>query len=86
MEHQAPSTAIAQNIWWLSALVVLLVVPGYFLVIGRDTEPFDRAWFLDVAERARYGVVLRRMLVWFSSTGAVGLLWSVLFDRLFGGS
>ena len=74
-----------QNVLWLLALAVLLFVPGYFLVLGRDTEPFGRTWFLNSDERARYGVVLRRMLVWLLSAGVVGLLWSSVLGWFSGG-
>lgn len=75
-----------QNVLWVLALALLLFVPGYFLVLGSDTEPFERTWFLDSSERARYGVVFRRMLIWLLSAGVVGLLWSSVLGWFTGGT
>lgn len=86
MERHAVISPLEQNALWLLAMVVLLFAPGYYLVLGQDTEPFERSWFLDSAERARYGVIARRMLVWFLSAGVVGLVWSGVFGLFWGGS
>lgn len=86
IERHAQSSTLEQNMLWLLALVVFLFVPGYFLVLGRNTEPFERTWFVDASERERYGVVFRRMLVWFASAGAFALAWSTTLNWLLGGS
>lgn len=82
MEHHRPSSVLSSNLLWLAAMAVFLFVPVYFLVIGRGNESFDRTWFLDRGERARYGVIVKRMFVWFVSAGAAGTLWSLVFNYL----
>ena len=74
------------NVLWLFALALLLLVPGYYLVLGRDTEPFGRTWFLDSDERARYRVVFYRLLVWLLSAGVIGLFWSSVLRWFSGGT
>jgi hypothetical protein len=38
---------------------------------------------MDREERARYGVIVKRMFIWFVSAGAVGTAWSGLLNYLF---
>ena len=80
MEHHKASSVLLHNSLWLAALAVFLFVPAYVFVLGRGNAPFSRTWFLDRAERARYGVIVGRMLVWFASAAAFGLIWSALFS------
>ena len=80
MEHQKTSSVLLSNSLWLVAITVFLFVPAYFFVIGRGSAPFSRTWFLDRAERARYGVIVGRMLVWFASAVVFGIIWSTLFS------
>lgn len=86
LERHTLSSSVEQNLLWCLALAVFFVVPGYFLVLGSDTRPFDRTWFLDATERARYGLVFGRMLSWFLGAAVVGLLWSVVLGWFSGGA
>src|ERR1035437_1294754 len=82
MDHHLAQSAMSNNLLWLLAFVTFLGLPGYFLVIGSDNEAFSRTWFLDTEERARYGVIAKRMFIWFVSAGAFGSLWSLLLGAL----
>jgi len=77
LEGQGFAAAGAGSALWLLAVAVFFFVPVYFLVLGRQ-EPFGRAWFLDREERARYGVVARRIAAWFLSAGATGAVWTLV--------
>ena len=76
-QHKAASV-LEHNLLWLATAVVFFFVPVYFLVIGAGNAAFSRTWFLDQAERARYGVIARRMLIWFVSAAIVGVVWSAV--------
>jgi hypothetical protein len=52
-------------------------VPFYYLVVGSNSVFFRRTWFLDPQERARYGIVARRMFVWFVGAVVTGIEWSL---------
>jgi hypothetical protein len=80
--HHKFRYVLTYNVASLAEFVVFLVLPMYFLVIGRDSGPFSRSWFLDAEQRARYGVIVRRVFVWFLSAAAVGAMWSMLFARV----
>ena len=82
MERHGPSSVLASNTLWLLAAAVFLFIPVYFLVFGRH-EPFQRDWFMNKEERARYGVITKRMFVWFVSAGAVGIVWSGILGYVF---
>ena len=82
LDHNKSISALSHNVAFLMVAAVFLFIPVYFLVIGQGGEPFSRAWFLDEEERKRYGVVSRRVLVWFVSAGAFGMVWSSVFDIL----
>ena len=82
MEHHKASSSLSNNALWLVAIAVFFVVPVYCFVIGIGNAPFGTTWFLDVEERARYGVIVRRMLAWFASAVVFGLLWSTLLSLL----
>lgn len=69
-------SGLAYNLLWASAAIVFFILPIYFFVFGRSSEPFGRTWFIKPADRARYVVVAKRMFVWFISAGIVGSLWS----------
>jgi hypothetical protein len=84
LDHHSSISILSHNLLWLAAAAVFLFIPAYFLVIGRETEPFSRTWFANPEERARYGVVVRRMLVWLSSGAVVGAVWSVVFAFVVG--
>lgn len=74
---QHPVRSVSQhNLLWLLAAAVFFFVPMYFLVIGPRNEPFERNWIVDADERAPYGVVAKRMLVWFAAVAVVGGAWS----------
>jgi hypothetical protein len=76
--HPNAPASVTTALWAIVA-VVFLFVPMFFLVIGRGSAPFGRLWFLDAIERARYGVVARRLLIWFLSAAVSGTVWSMLF-------
>ena len=76
--------ALERNLLWGAAMVVFLFIPVYFLVLGHGNAPFDRTWFLDAGERARYYVVAKRMAVWFGSAAFAGILWSSLLSLVLG--
>ena len=80
MQHHGTTSGLLNNFLWLVVLAVFLFVPSYFFVVGRGNARFSRTWFLDRAERARYGVIVVRMLVWFASAVVFGLVLSVLFS------
>lgn len=80
LDHHKSISALSHNVTFLAVGAVFLFIPVYFLVIGQGNEPFNRTWFLDKEERERYGIVFRRMLVWFISAGAFGMVWSLVFD------
>src|SRR5437870_7166749 len=80
MHRHSGGSQLSNNLLWLSAAVVFFLLPGYFLVLGSDNEPFSRTWFLDPEERARYAVITKRVFVWFVSAGAIGSLWSLLLS------
>jgi hypothetical protein len=83
LEHHQIGSALAHNVALLGVALVFLFVPGYFLVIGRDNEPFSRTWLFDAEECARYGAIAKRMIVWFVSAAVTGLIWSPVFGRLY---
>jgi hypothetical protein len=77
-------TVLANNLFWLCAALVFLIVPFVYLVLGRDTKPFSRTWFMDSEERARYWVVVQRMLFWFLGASVFGILWSAVLSLISG--
>jgi hypothetical protein len=78
-EHHKSISVLAYNLSFLAASAVFLFIPVYLFVIGPDSGPFSRAWFLSQEERSRYGVIVKRMFVWFLCAGAFGIVWSPLF-------
>jgi hypothetical protein len=76
MDHHNVSSVLEGNLLWLAAAALFFLVPIYFLVIGSGAEPFGRTWFLAPDERARYGVIAKRMLIWFLSAGVISAVWS----------
>ena len=79
MEHHKTGSVFWNNLLWLTAITVFVLVPGYFFVLGKENQPpFRRTWFLDREERARYGVIAKRMLIWFLSACGVSAVWSVI--------
>ena len=85
LEHHKSISVLTHNLVFLSAAAIFLFVPGYFLVIGHKTGSFSPVWFLHREERARYGVVVKRMLVWFLAAGAFGTVWSLIFSFVLSG-
>jgi hypothetical protein len=76
MDHHKISSVLEGNLLWLAAAAFFFFVPSYFLVIGSGNAPFGHTWLLDRDERARYGVIAKRMLIWFLSAAVVGAVWS----------
>ena len=64
------------NLLMMAFGALFLVLPGYFGVLGPGAS-FQSDWPLHASERARYGGVVKRMLVWFLSAGTVFALWSI---------
>ncbi len=73
-------SVLESNLLWLCALLVFVLVPFVYFVNGRETEPFHRTWFVDTEERARYWVVVKRMLFWLQGALIFGVLWSVVLS------
>ena len=59
------------NLAWASFFFIFLLVPGIYFVVGRHTGQFSPAWIFSFEERPRYLVVVKRLLAWFLSAGAV---------------
>lgn len=76
IDHHQSASGLINNLLWLIASVVFLVAPSYFLVIGQNTGPFSRTWFLDSEQRAEYAAIVRRMFCWFLAAAIFGSLWS----------
>jgi hypothetical protein len=78
MDRQTTLSTTSHNLLWAAMFAMFLAIPGYFLVLGSESEPFDRDWFLNLQERARYGIVAKRMLVWFLAGGVTMMVWSTI--------
>lgn len=78
LEHwmdQRHMSTLQHNVLMLCMMLVFLFVPALYLVIGRDNR-FNRTWFMDPEERARYWIVFKRMLCWFMGAAIFGTVWS----------
>ncbi|WAC75077.1 hypothetical protein OU995_10415 [Roseateles sp. SL47] len=80
---QTSLTPLTSNLMWGGFMLIFVLLPLYFLVIGRQA-PFGRDWVKDPAERARYAVSVKRMLVWLGSGALVAVLWTVVSRHLAG--
>lgn len=78
-ENHSTASVATSNVGFLVFLAVFVLVPAYFFVLGHGSQPFSRDWFLQPEERARYAVVVKRMLSWFLAAGAVMVLSSFFF-------
>lgn len=67
--HAQSGSGLAGDLPWFSGATVFFYLPVFFLVIGQHTGVFSRFWLLDPKERAAYGPVTKRMLVWFACAG-----------------
>lgn len=83
IEQAKFGSVLTYNLTWLSGAGVFFFLPVFFFVVGRNTGAFSRAWILDPKERAEYWIVVKRMLVWFVSAGAAGVLVSAVVSNLF---
>lgn len=79
LEYHKSISVLSHNVLFFIAAIIFIFMPGYFLVLGQGNEPFSRMWFLSAEERVRYGMVVKRMLVWIFAAGAFGVLWSPIF-------
>ncbi len=70
-ENQSAASVATGNVAFLVFLAVFLVVPAYFFVLGHGSQPFSGDWLWQSEERARYSVVVKRMLSWFLAAAAV---------------
>jgi hypothetical protein len=83
--HHANFASVGMsNLVWLSGAALFFLVPVFFLVIGARTASFSRTWFLNPQERAEYWIVVKRMIVWFLSAGATGLLVAAITSTVVG--
>jgi hypothetical protein len=67
---------------FLLMIVVFFLVPFIYFVLGRGSAPFSHTWFLDPVQRARYGVIAKRMFTWFVGALVAGMVWSVLLPLI----
>ncbi len=77
-KHHPAASVTAHNFAFLIFAVACLALPCYFLVFGQGTRSFNPAWLREPSERARYLVVVKRMLCWFLAAGATLSLTSLL--------
>jgi hypothetical protein len=63
--NQGDASLATQVLFWASAALLLGLGPGYYLVIGTGQRRFDKLWFRDPDELARFTGIINRMLVWF---------------------
>ncbi|MEG1065884.1 MAG: hypothetical protein RSE32_18180 [Comamonas sp.] len=77
MDKQHALGELQSNLLFLAFALVFFLLPGYFLVLGRQA-PFARDWMFDHEERGRYAVVAKRMFAWFLSGGVVMAIWSAI--------
>ncbi len=75
-------SSFSHDMLWLLALTAFFFLPVYFMVLGHGVKPFRRNWISDPAERARYGVIAKRMLIWFITAAAIVAAWSLLSTAL----
>src|SRR5271154_4579116 len=68
------------SLLFLVVIAVFLIIPGIYLVLGHRFAPFRRTWVADPLERARYGMVARRMFIWFISAVVAGVVWSLVLS------
>jgi hypothetical protein len=77
VEQAKFASVLTRNLTSITFFAVFLIAPFFYLVIGRDTGPFSRLWFMNPVERAGYLTVAKRMLVWFVSAAIAGSLISM---------
>ncbi len=73
---QTSLSSLTSNLLWGGFMLVFVLLPLAFLVIGRQ-PPFGRDWIHDPAERARYWLGVKRMLVWLVTAGLVAGAWTL---------
>lgn len=74
---QTALSSLTSNLLWGGFMLVFVLLPLFFLVIGPQ-PPFGRDWIHDPAERARYVVGVKRVLVWLVSGAVVAGAWTLL--------
>lgn len=74
---QTSLSSLSANLLWGGFMLVFVLLPLFFFVIGPQ-PPFGRDWIKDPAERARYFLGVRRVLIWLVSGAAVAGLWAVV--------
>lgn len=79
MATQTSMTQLTTNPLWGGFMLLFIMLPLYFLVLGRQA-PFGRDWIKDPAERARYAVGVKRVLIWVLSGGVVAACWTLLAE------
>lgn len=66
------------GVMWILATAVFLALPVYVLVLGRGSKPLSAQWLKDPEERQRQWRIIRRLLVWLATAGAIMSLWSLV--------
>jgi hypothetical protein len=78
ISKQAADDSILKNDFiWLVVFAVFLALPVLYFVYGRRGPGLSKNWINVPEERARYFVMVQRMMVWLASavvTGGVMLL------------
>lgn len=78
IEHVKFGAMLTYNLTSLLVAAVFFFIPVFLFVIGFNTEPLSRAWFLDPGERAEYWIGAKRMIVWFVCAGVTGAVASAV--------
>jgi hypothetical protein len=74
LERTKTASPLLNDLLFLLLFAVFLAIPMYYLVIGKGSAPLKRTWLFDSTERGRYGVVAKRLAVWFLSASATGMV------------
>ena len=76
-KQAAEGSLLKHDFFWLLIFALFLALPVIYFVYGRRGPGLSKNWIHVPAERARYFVMVRRMLVWLASaigTGGAALL------------
>ena len=82
IDKNAALASSTRDVLWLLMLALFVALPFYFMVLGTGQKPFSRNWISNPEERARYGVIAARVLVWLIAAAAVGAAWALIGARL----
>lgn len=76
-KQAAEGSLLKHDFIWLLVFAIFLALPVIYFVYGRRGPGLGKNWINEPHERARYFVMVRRMLVWLASaivTGGAALL------------